>query len=324
MLKIYTAHRGGLQLAPPGGELRVSAEAVWLDLPEPTFEETHAVESFLGIEVPTREDMEEIEISSRLYSEDGAVFLTAMVLARSETDQPELTPITFIMAGERLVTLRYDDPRPFPAFSLRAQRPGSGFSRGPVVLLGLLESVVDRAADILERIGADVDAISREIFEHGAGVNRGTDFQAVLSKVGRKGDLTSKARESLVSIGRIATFLMQAALDRDWARDTRARVKTLSRDVHSLTDHASFLASKIAFLMEATLGMIGIEQNAIIKIFSVAAVVFLPPTLIASIYGMNFEHMPELQWMLGYPWALGLMVLSAFLPYWYFKRRGWL
>lgn len=323
MLKIYTAHRGGLLQAPPG-DLSIPAEAVWLDLFEPSFEETHTVESFLGIDVPTREEMQEIEISSRLYLEDGAVFLTALVLARSDTDQPELTPITFIMAGDRLVTLRYADPRPFPAFSLRAQRPASGYTRGPIVLLGLLEAVVDRAADILERIGADVDVISREIFEHGAGVNRGTDFQAVLSQVGRQGDLTSKAREGLVSMGRIATFLMQAAMDNKWARDTRARIKTLSRDAQSLTDHCSFLASKIGFLMEATLGMISIEQNAIIKIFSVAAVVFLPPTLIASIYGMNFHHLPELDWALGYPWALGLMVLSAFLPYWYFKRKGWL
>ena len=193
-----------------------------------------------------------------------------------------------------------------------------------MVLLGLLEAVVDRAADILERIGADVDAISREVFQQGTDAKRSTDFQSVLSKVGRKGDLCSKARESLVSIGRIATFLMQVAMDNNWAPEIRARFKTLGRDVHSLTDHASFLASKIAFLMEATLGMIGIEQNAIIKIFSVAAVVFLPPTLIASIYGMNFEHMPELEWSLGYPWALGLMLVSAFLPYWYFKRKGWL
>lgn len=323
MLKIYTAHRGGLQLLPPG-EMRIPQEAVWLDLAEPSFEETNVVESFLGIEVPTREEMQEIEISSRLYLEDGAVFLTAIILARSDTELPELSPATFIIMGDRLVTLRYEDPRPFSAFSLRAQRPASGYSRGPMVLLGLLEAVVDRAADILERIGADVDSISRDIFEHGAGVNRGTDFQSVLSQVGRKGDLTSKARESLVSIGRIATFLMQAAMDNDWARETRARIKTLSRDVQSLTDHASFLSSKIGFLMEATLGMISIEQNAIIKIFSVAAVVFLPPTLIASIYGMNFHHMPELDWSLGYPWALGLMILSAFLPYWYFKRKGWL
>lgn len=324
MLKVYTAHRGGMQLTAPITDLVIPREAIWLDLPEPTYEETNAVESYLGIEVPSREDMQEIEISSRLYLEDGALFLTVMVLARSDTEQPELTPITFILAGDRLVTLRYADPRPLAAFALRAQRPASGYSRGQLVLLGLLEAVIDRAADILERVGADVDAISREIFEHGTGINKTNDFQAVLSKVGRKGDLASKARESLVSIGRLSTFLMQAAMSSKWTRDSRARIKTISRDVQSLTDHTSFLSSKITFLLEATLGMINIEQNAIIKIFSVAAVVFLPPTLIASIYGMNFEHMPELDWLLGYPWALGLMVLSAFVPYWFFKRRGWL
>jgi magnesium transporter len=146
----------------------------------------------------------------------------------------------------------------------------------------------------------------------------------VLEQIGRKGDLTSHIRDSLVTLERLVGFLGHVAMQRKSGKDLRERLKTLSRDVRSLTDHSSFLSQKITFLLDATLGMINIEQNAIIKIFSVAAVVFLPPTLIASIYGMNFEEMPELDWLFGYPFAIALMILSAILPYLFFKRRGWL
>ena len=152
-------------------------------------------------------------------------------------------------------------------------------------------------------------------------------LQQLIENIGEEGDFTSKMRESLVSIGRVVAF-MQAIIDQ--MRDTkamkenRARIKILQRDIVSLTDHASFLNGKISFLLDAVLGLISIEQNGIIKIFSVAAVVFLPPTLVASIYGMNFDIMPELNWTYGYPFALGLMVLSAILPFLYFKRKGWL
>ena len=170
-----------------------------------------------------------------------------------------------------------------------------------------------------------MDAISREIFEHDQGepsISR--DYQEILKRIGRKGDLNSKSRESLVSIGRLLSFVTQKLDSRPVDPQVKAQLATIAHDAHALTDHASFLSNKINFLLDATLGMINIEQNAIIKIFSVAAVVFLPPTLIASIYGMNFRLMPELGWHLGYPLALVLMVISAILPWWYFKRRGWL
>jgi len=146
----------------------------------------------------------------------------------------------------------------------------------------------------------------------------------VLRRLGRTEDLTSKVQESLLSIGRVVTFLSQTTGEAKVTKDQRTRVKTLYRDAHSLSEHAGFLAHKSNFLLDATLGLINIEQTAIIKIFSVAAVVFLPPTLVASIYGMNFEWIPELHWRFGYFWGLALMVGSAVLPYWFFKRRGWL
>jgi magnesium transporter len=149
------------------------------------------------------------------------------------------------------------------------------------------------------------------------------DLRALMERIGRNGDLLSKARESLVSLTRLLAFVQQST-QVQMSQDVRGRFRNVSRDATALSDHASFVSNKINFLLDATLGLINIEQNAIIKIFSVAAVVFLPPTLIASIYGMNFHHMPELGWEGGYPWALGLMVVSAVLPYVYFKRRGWL
>ena len=299
---------------------------VWVDLLRPTVADEQTIEAWLGIGVPTREEMEEIEISSRLYAEDGALFMTATLPAQTDDDAPSMSPVTFVLAGARLVTIRYHEPRAFGTFPLRAQKVATGCTTSETILLGLLEAIVDRLADILERAGRDVDQISRDIFQTTTSKpkKRDQNFQNLLKTIGRKEDLTSNIRDSLMTLQRLSGFLGNAlTLDKN-GKDVRARVKTLSRDVSSLSDHAAFMSQKITFLLDATLGMINIEQNAIIKIFSVAAVVFLPPTLVASIYGMNFDLMPELKWTMGYPLALFLMVLSAALPYLYFKRRGWL
>jgi magnesium transporter len=249
--------------------------------------------------------------------------MTAVLPARVETDDPEIAPVTFILAGNRLVTVRYHEPRPFETFPRRAARVDTGCAGGETVLLALLEAVVDRMADILERAGGEVDRTSQSIFRP-TGRRRGRDFQPVLEEIGRKGSLIAHIRDSLATQERLVAFLAQVIGQRKGERDVRPRVKTLARDVRSLSDHATFLSQSITFLLDATLGMVNIDQNATIKIFSLVAVVFLPPTLIASIYGMNFEHMPELGWPFGYPMALGVMVVSAILPYLFFKYRGWL
>lgn len=321
MLTIYAFDNNRLVRCEPEAAVPLPDSVVWLDLLNPTTEEKLWVDEALGIDTPTREEMQEIEASSRLYQEDGVVVMTAMVLARTDTDEPQSAAITFMLSAGRLITLRYSEPRPFRIFAARAQRQQSQLGRAEPVLVGLLEAIVDRAADILERIGGEVDGLSREVFNP---ADEDRDFQQALRRTGRIGDLNSNVRESLVSIGRMVTFFNQVLISSKGNKDIRMRLKTLSRDVHSLTDHASFLSGKINFLLDATLGMINIEQNNIIKIFSVMAVVFLPPTLIASIYGMNFVVIPELHWVFGYPLALLMMVISAILPYLYFKRRGWL
>lgn len=298
---------------------------VWVDLLTPENGEETLVERGLGINVPTRDEMEEIEVSSRLYYEDDAAYMTATLPAQSDTDDPEMAPVTFVLAGEKLITVRYHDPRAFQTFPQRAAKLSMGCTNGQTVLIALLEVIVDRLADVVERAARDIDGLSRGIFRNnGSRSAKSRDFQRALEEIGRKGDLNSKLRDSLASLERLVAFLGQVTAQNKLDPQHRARLKTLSRDVRSLTDHSAFLSQKVMFLLDATLGMINIEQNAIIKIFSVAAVVFLPPTLIASVYGMNFAHMPELDWLTGYPFALLLMVVSAILPYWYFKRRGWL
>ncbi|MER9709083.1 magnesium/cobalt transporter CorA [Mesorhizobium sp. M0213] len=314
------------RLRPVDDLLQNSDAVVWVDLLSPTKEEETTIETWLGIAVPTREEMEEIEISSRLYVEDGAYFMTAILPAQTEVNDPLMSPVTFVLAGSRLITVRYHEPKAFKTFPLRAEKVATGCTSGDTILIGLLEAIVDRLADILERAGRDVEAISRDIFEARSTKvsKRNRDFQELLKGIGRKEDLASSVRDSLISLQRLAGFLAHASTQSRMSKDTRARIKTLSRDVLSLADHATFLSQKISFLLDATLGMISIEQNAIIKIFSVAAVIFLPPTLVASIYGMNFDIIPELKWHFGYPFAIGMMVLSAILPFWYFRRRGWL
>jgi magnesium transporter len=291
--------------------------AVWIDLFNPTVEEDHAVERLAGIAVPTREDMQEIEISSRLYVENGARYMTATLMCFSETENPRTTAVTFILSGHRLVTVRYDAPKPFMLVENKLARSCPPGMTGEMVLMELLDAVIDRNADILERAGADMDSISHDIFEPNGAARTGhaRRYSDILIAIGRKGDLTSKVRESLVSVGRVVTFVAAAIDGVKWSKDMREQLKTMQRDVASLTDHASYLSNKITFVLDAMLGVVNLEQNNIIKLFSVMAVVLMPPTLIASIYGMNFKVMPELEWQHGYPIALLMMVFAAVLPY---------
>ena len=294
--------------------------AFWIDLFEPSQEEEKAIEAALGFEVPTREEMKKIETSSRLYREGDILFMTATILNKADTSHPESSAVTFILAPRQLVTVRYAHPQPFQTFRKRVEASDRQYDSPTKSFEGLIDAISERLAEILERIGTQLDSISLEVFappSEPSGKKRRPDFDAILRKVGRCSDLVSKARESLVSLGRLLSFFNETP-------EPDLHMKTVLKDLVSLGDHASFLSSKVNFLLDATLGLINIEQNAIIKIVSVAAVVFLPPTLVASVYGMNFEVMPELKWVLGYPFAIFLMISSAVLPYVLFKRKDWL
>ena len=328
MLTTYTVVDGTLALrsgvqAP--GALRA---AVWLDLLNPSAEEERAVQDALRLEVPTREEMQEIESSSRLYREEDALFLTANFLYGVEEGEFGSTPISFVLSQHNLITVRYATPRAFLGFITRCQKhPPTQLRSADHVMLGLFEMVVDRLADILERVGSDMDNASRTAFRSAKGQaradRRDADLRNALLALGQVGEVTSRASETLLGLSRILTFLgtEKDALIR---KENASAIKTLVRDLKSLVDHANFLSNKANFLLDAILGIIGIDQNGIIKTFTVASVAMMPPTLIASIYGMNFKFMPELDWHLGYPLAILVMIVSAILPVFYFKRKGWL
>jgi magnesium transporter len=324
MLTVYSVVEGALVKREDAAAMK---GAVWLDLAKPSKDEDLLVERTLSISVPTREEMSEIEASSRLYQEGGAYYMTALVLHQPDVqgDPPVATPVTFVLAGNSLVTVRYAEPRAFPIFITRAQKKDAACMTGAAVLVGLLEAIIDREADRVERIQGEVDRLSQTIFDVGGGERtRSPRFDVNIRTIGREGELTSRSRESLLTLDRLLTYLAHAMSERGDEKALKARVKTAGRDVQSLADHIGYLSTKITFLLDATLGMINNEQNTIIKIFSVLAVALMPPTLVGTIYGMNFKHIPELEWLWGYPFALFLMVLSAALPYIYFKRKGWL
>jgi magnesium transporter len=324
MLAIYDAADGVL-VRRESDAGRVTAGTVWIDLLNPTRDEDLVVEQALSISVPTREEMAEIEASSRLYQEGGVHYMTAVVLHQKETETPSATPITFILAGHRLITVRYAEPRAIQIFLGRVQKKDAACMSGVAVLVGLLEAIIDREADRVERVQGEVDSLSQTIFAPKGGERtRALRFDVNIRAIGREGELTSRSRESLLTLDRLLTYLAHVMVERGDDKALRARIKTASRDVQSLADHIGYLSTKITFLLDATLGMINNEQNTIIKIFSVLAVVLLPPTLVGTVYGMNFKHIPELEWLWGYPWALGLMIVSAVLPYFFFKHKGWL
>jgi magnesium transporter len=327
MLTSYTLAEGRIAIREgllPREEL---AAAVWIDLLNPTAEEERAVQQALRLEIPTREEMQEIESSSRLYREDDALFLTANFLYGVEGGEYGSTAITFVLASQVLVTVRYATPKAFSVFSIRCQKMPALVASPDGVMLHLFEQIVDRLADILERVGSDMDHASSAAFRSARAKvkanQRDADLREALLTLGQVGEVTTRASETLLGLTRILTFVgaEKATVVR---KENQFLIKTLVRDVRSLVDHAGFLNSKANFLLDAVLGIINVEQMNIIKTFTVVSVALMPPTLIASIYGMNFKYMPELAQIWGYPAALVLMVVSALGPVLYFRRKGWL
>jgi magnesium transporter len=305
--------------------------AVWVDLAFPTTVEVEAVEAALGIELPAKADMMAIEASSRVYRDNGAQVMNLLLVVGVDSGTPTSEPVSLVLTESRLVTVRYSDPRAFRTLEASCVKGAPGPS-AQALLVRLLEAAVDRTADILERMGEEIDSTSQLVFglDRPAGARiSNTDLQQILRRIGATQLTLNKVHDSLVTLLKTTSFLQTGPGTEDgaphkWDKALKERVKSISRDVMSLSENANFLTQNVGFLLDAAMGRISIEQNAIVKIFSVAAVIFLPPTLVASIYGMNFEVMPELNLPFGYPMALGMMVLSAVLPYLYFKKRGWL
>ena len=284
MLTIYESNGKGLKVHDPA--VPITWNCVWFEV--------------LGIDIPTRAEMREIEPSNRFYQERGAYFMTASIVYNVEAPVPLTTPVTFILAGDRLVTVCYAEPKAFPLYMQRDDKGDAPCATGAYIMIGLLEALIHRKADLIERIQDEVDKLAAAVFDlRGGKQTRNRRFDVLLRGTGK------------------------ATHERGDDPRIRQRIKGAHRDINSLMDHTKFLSGRITFILDATLGMISTEQNQIIKLFSVMAVILLPPTLVASVYGMNFTHMPELAWTYGYPWALVLMVLAAVGPIVYFRRKGW-
>lgn len=325
MIRAYHVNGWAEVLRPSEPPAEIADDVVWLDLIRPERDEETLAERLLGIPLPTREDLKDIEPSSRLYVEDSAVYMTAWLIWKVETDFPELADVAFILAGNRLITVRYAEPRAFDIFSNSLLRLPGRCKTGPQLVSHLLETIVDRTAEVLETVVARVEALTGDVFVDRKEAKRRSPrfLEEKLLDIAGHHRLVSKTRDSLVSLSRLVTFLRSLpAIHRDQEADALCR--TVGRDIQSLSEHAGFVSNNITFMLDAALGLINVEQNAIIKIFSIASVVFLPPTLVASIYGMNFHFMPELDWSVGYPFALFLMLMSAVIPFLLFRWKGWL
>ncbi len=325
MIRGYRTEGARLHPAP------VSSDSLptlaWVDLEAPDLAEEKLSEQALGLEIPTREDMQEIEPSSRIYHENGVLYLTAQILASPEPGRLDIGPVTFMVQKQRLVTLHYHRPGSFSFFADWAARHDTPCAAGIQTFLGLMEAVVDRLADLLENEQRKLDQQSQSIFAAERPHHGQDPMSILLNRIGMAEERNAKLAESLGTIRRILGFLSvppSGAVREALAGHDRDQLKSLIHDVRSLTEVAAVQAEKIRFQLDATLGVINIRQSDIIKIFSVVAFVFLPPTLIASIYGMNFAHMPELALRWGYPAALILMVVSAVLPYLFFRWKKWL
>lgn len=305
--------------------LAVPKDAIWIDLLNPTAKEEKAVEDFLCVNIPTHEEMHEIEVSNRLYTRQDAYYMTATMVAKVDTTTPETHAVTFVLTDKVLVTVRYMDATSFRRAIENATKLPAGEHDGAVMFLGLLESVVDRIADILERLGRDIDRITREIFR-GAQANcpkeEKPNSQKLLERIGRCGDLSDRIHESLVTYGRVVAYANHHK--KMSVENNQATLEAIRKDIVGLGDHCTYLSGRVQFLLDATLGIISIEQNNIFKILSVASLIFMPPTLIAGIYGMNFKLIPELEWHWGYPMSIALMLVSGILPYLYLKRKNML
>ncbi|MGE5269014.1 MAG: magnesium transporter CorA family protein [Thiohalocapsa sp.] len=323
MLALHTSTGDTAEL---GGELHRAAlpgDAAWLDLHDPSDSETAFVERTTHLRLPTRGELSEIESSSRLRSEDGALYLSAPLIFRATAADPRSTPVGFVLTPQRLITLRFEPLTAFEAFAKTARGDAAE------MFIGLVEAIVDRLADVLEALAAELDVLSHRLFRSGPiggprhrPAREAADLRAILRRVGAGGDLVSKIRDSLLGLARIVPYV--AGQGAGWLADgEKLRLETLRHDIASLSDYDTHLVNKVQLLLDATLGLINVEQNDIIKVLTIVSVVGVPPTLVASMYGMNFKHMPELDWAWGYPYGLALIALSAVAPLLWFRWRGW-
>ncbi|MBL3555960.1 MULTISPECIES: magnesium/cobalt transporter CorA [Marinobacter] len=290
-------------------------QADWIDACEPDEKERQILQELLKTDIPEFDDVEEIEASARCFVDQAGVHVHSLFLNLAE-GRHNTVSVAFILQRNRLITIRESELADFRLLRMRARREQVEARDVSEMLVTLLEQKVENHADGLEDLHRQLEDVSYLVLE-----DEEAELDEAINRLARLEDSNGKTRLCLMDTQRNISFLLRHLRKDSEQRET---LREINRDIETLMSHTTFLFDKINFLMDSTQGFINIEQNQIIKTFSIAAVVFLPPTLIASIYGMNFEHMPELEWLLGYPGAIALMVSAGFAPYWYFKRKGWL
>jgi magnesium transporter len=305
------------------------AEVSWIDVFRPDRRESSFLERTLGIEVPSYADLSEIETSSRLRKDKDLLFLSTPAHFRTVGGNPRTTPLGFVLSRDRLLTVRFKPLKAFDKLHDQLKQQPIDLPGGLGALITVLEAIVEHTADELEGIAADLDVVSDDIFvgdEPPQGEERrpkvGDHLRSVLRKLVRTGDHAAKISDILLGLSRMVPFVTTNSVEA-LSADHKARMKSLQRDIDSLGVYERRMTEQVQFLLDATLGLTNIDQNDIFRILTAVSVVGIPPTFIASLYGMNFEFMPELGWPYGYPYALGLIALSAIIPIVWFKRRGW-
>ncbi len=316
MLSAFILESGRLERITVNSQEDLPQQAIWIDIVEPTDEENQWIKTVYQQQLPHESEMEAIEATSRFYLDENGTHINSFFLHDFE-EHPQNFSVAFILNNNRLFTIHEVELTTFRLFRLRARRQVfTDLNTPQTILLGLFEAKIDHVADIIEEMYATLEEIGKSVLGKAQ-----KDMESTITELAKQEDLIGKVRLSILDQQRILSVLQrQRIFNETLVQDLR----DILQDIDSFSPHISFLFEKINFLMDFSLSLVNIQQNKIIKIFSVAAVIFLPPTLVASIYGMNFEFIPELKWIGGYPYVLFLMLLSALTPYWYFKRRGWL
>ncbi|MCC2638777.1 MAG: putative magnesium and cobalt transport protein CorA [Moraxellaceae bacterium] len=316
MLMAFTLNNGLLEQVAINATSDLVPGVIWVDAIAPTDEERQWLQEAYAQELPTIDDIYEIEATSRFYENEFGLHICSYFLNYADENSENISA-AFVFHGDRLFTLREEELAAFRLFRLRARKGLVNLTNSKSIMLGLFETKVENLADIVERVAADLEKTSRQVL----GNAEHDDMESVLTDLAQQEDINGKVRISMMDLQRMLYLLLRSGI---LNAEQSERLRDIIRDSESLIASTNFLFDKIKFLLDTTLGFINVNQNKIIKIFSVASVVFLPPTMIASVYGMNFDVMPELKWQLGYPWALLLMMASAVAPYLWFRKKKWL
>ncbi|QNP58660.1 magnesium/cobalt transporter CorA [Paenacidovorax monticola] len=327
MLNIFTLANGRLvQEEIDSLEELARFQPIWVDLEAPTLEEKRWIKQHYGLSIPEDAMDEDIEESARFYEEDNGDLHIRSDFLIDDAEDPRSVRVAFILnlmndtlrSKGVLFSIHDEDVPVFRLLRMRARRAPGLIEDAKDVLLKLFDADAEYSADTLEGIYDDLEQASAQVL---SGDVTDTRASEVLAAIARQEDLNGRIRRNVMDTRRAVSFMMRSRM---LNAEQFEEARQILRDIESLDNHTAFLFDKINFLMDATVGFININQNKIIKIFSVASVALLPPTLIASVYGMNFKFMPELEWAYGYPYVVALMVASAVVPMLYFRKRGWL